>query len=49
MKIKGNKKIENNDQNSFNIKYQKIKEEIKSVVITKLLNQIENLYKKYEL
>ena len=49
MKIKGNKKIENNDKNSFNIKYQKIKEEIKSLVITKLLNQIENLYKKYEL
>ena len=48
MKIKSNRKLENNDKKSYNIIYQKIKEEIKSVVITKLLNQIQNLYKKYE-
>ena len=44
MKIRSNKKQENN----YNSIYQKIKEEIKSIVITKLLNQIQNLYKKYE-
>ena len=44
MKIRSNKKHETND-NKIN---RKIKEEIMSVVITKLLNQIQNLYKKYE-
>ena len=48
MKIKTYKKYENNEKHSYKIIYQKIKEEIKSVVITKLLNQIQNLYKKYE-
>ena len=48
MKIKSNKKYEIIEKNSYKILYHKIKEEIKSVVITKLLNQIQNLYKKYE-
>ena len=47
MKIKSNKRNENNEKNNYNIIYQKIKEEIKSVVINKLLNQIQSLYKKY--
>jgi hypothetical protein len=45
MKIRTNKKHENNDNKAIN---KKLKEEIMSVVITKLLNQIQNLYKKYE-
>ena len=48
MKIKTYKKYENNEKHSYKTIYQKIKEEIKSAVITKLLNQIQNLYKKYE-
>ncbi len=45
MKIRSNKKHENNENKVIN---RKLKEEIMSVVITKLLNQIQNLYKKYE-
>lgn len=48
MKIKSNRKNENSDKNSYNTIYQKIKEEIKSIVITRLLNQIQNMNKKYE-
>ena len=48
MNIRSSKNQEKNDKNNYNIIYQKIKEEIKNIVITKLLNQIQNLYKKYE-
>ena len=48
MNIRSSKNQEKNDKNNYNISYQKIKEEIKNIVITKLLNQIQNLYKKYE-
>jgi hypothetical protein len=44
MNSKRNEKQETN----YKIIYQKIKEEIKSVVINRLLNQIEQLSKKYE-
>ena len=45
MKIRTNRKYENNDNKAIN---RKLKEEIMNVVITRLLNQIQNLYKKYE-
>jgi len=50
MKIRSNNKkfLINNNPNLYNNLYQKIKEEIKNIVITKLLNQIQELYKKYE-
>ena len=47
MKSRNTQKQENTDRNSYKIIYQKIKEEIKSVVITRLLNQVENLQNKY--
>ena len=47
MKSKNTKKQENNDKSNYKIIYQKIKEEIKSVVITRLLNQVETLQNKY--
>ena len=43
-----NSKRHENQENKYKIIYQKIKEEIKSVVINKLLNQVEQLSKKYE-
>ena len=47
MKSRNTQKSENNDKSSYKIIYQKIKEEIKSVVITRLLNQVETLQNKY--
>ena len=43
MKSRNTQKQENTDRNKYKIIYQKIKEEIKSVVITRLLSQVENL------
>ena len=48
METISNKKQDNGDKYNYKKLYQKIKEEIKSVVITKLLNQVEYLTKKYE-
>ena len=47
MKSRNSQKPENTDKNNYKIIYQKIKEEIKSVVITRLLNQVETLQNKY--
>ena len=43
-----NSKRHEEQENNYKIIYQKIKEEIKSVVINRLLNQVEQLSKKYE-
>ena len=44
MIIKANSKKDNRIKNNYKLIYQKIKEEIKSVVITKLLNQVQILH-----
>ena len=43
-----NSKRQEKQENDYKIIYQKIKEEIKSVVINRLLNQVEQLSKKFE-
>ena len=48
MIIKGNSKKDNEIKNNYKIIYQKVKEEIKSVVISKLLNQVQTLHNKYQ-
>ena len=48
MIIKANSRKENEIKNNYKIIYQKIKEEIKSVVITKLLNQVQALHNNYQ-
>ena len=48
MIIKGNSKKDNTIKNNYKLIYQKIKEEIKSIVITKLLNQVQILYNNYQ-
>ena len=47
MKSRNTQKQENTDKINYKVIYQKIKEEIKSVVITRLLNQVEILQNKY--
>lgn len=47
MKSRNTQKQENTDKSKYKVIYQKIKEEIKSKVITRLLNQVETLQKKY--
>ena len=48
MIIKANSKKDNTPRNNYNLLYQKIKEEIKSVVINKLLNQVQTLSNNYQ-
>ena len=48
MIIKANSKKDTSILNNYKIIYQKIKEEIKSVVITKLLNQVQILSNNYQ-
>ena len=48
MIIKANSKKDTSILNNYKIIYQKIKEEIKSVVITKLLNQVQTLSNNYQ-
>ena len=48
IKANPNKDINPNKINNYKIIYQKIKEEIKSVVITKLLNQVQTLSNNYQ-
>ena len=47
MKSRNTSKQENIDRSNYKLIYEKIKEEIKSVVITRLLNQVETLNNKY--
>ena len=46
--IKANSKKDNTPRNNYKLLYQKIKEEIKSVVINKLLNQVQTLSNNYQ-
>lgn len=48
MIIKANSKKDNTPRNNYKLLYQKIKEEIKSVVINKLLNQVQTLSNNYQ-
>ena len=48
MIIKANSKKDNTPRNNYKSLYQKIKEEIKSVVINKLLNQVQTLSNNYQ-
>ena len=48
IKANPNKDINPSKINNYKIIYQKIKEEIKSVVITKLLNQVQTLSNNYQ-
>ena len=48
MIIKANSKKDTIKTINYKILYQKIKEEIKSVVITKLLNQVQTLSNNYQ-
>ena len=48
MIIKANSKKDNEISNNYKMIYQKVKEEIKSVVISKLLNQVQTLHNKYQ-
>ena len=48
MIIKANSKKDNEISNNYKMIYQKVKEEIKSVVISKLLNQVQTLHNNYQ-